>query len=57
MAAYTAAVAGLAALSLPLSLAFPDDPGLGLVSLTFALVLGIAGTWVAAILAGVRPGR
>jgi tetratricopeptide (TPR) repeat protein len=57
MAAYTAAVAGLATLSLPLSLAFPDDPGLGLVSLTFALVLGIAGTWVAAILAGVRPGR
>ena len=57
MAAYTATVAGLATLSLPLSLAFPGDPGLGLVSLTSALVLGIAGTWVAAILAGVRPAR
>jgi tetratricopeptide (TPR) repeat protein len=57
MAGYTATVAGLAALSLPLSLAAPEDAEAGLVPLTLALVLGVAGTWLAALLAGVRPRR
>ena len=57
MAVYTAAVAGLAALSLPLTLSGLDGGEAGLIPLSIALVLGIAGTWVAAFLSGVRPRR
>lgn len=57
MALYTGTVVLLALSALPLSLAVPSDPEVGLVPLTIALVLGIAGTWIAAFLSGVRPKR
>ena len=57
MAVYTGAVAFLALASVPLTLANPDDPEGGLVPLALAVLLGVAGTWVATFLSSVRPKR
>ena len=57
MAVYTGTVAFLALASVPLTLANPDDPEGGLVPLALAVLLGVAGTWVATFLSSVRPKR
>ena len=57
MAVYTGAVAFLALASVPLTLANPDDPEGGLVPLALAVLLGVAGTWVATFLSSVQLKR
>ena len=57
MAVYTGAVAVLALASVPLTLANPDDSDAGQAALVLALLLGVAGTWVATFLSSVRLKR